>query len=109
MADDKTLRRELATFPLAVDAPDSISKEDRPGLVPVLMHLLWPRLRKRTGKQAKKGPAGSSRKAVQHFLASMEPSELRHLMHMALHPISAAMHHLEGRTEPEHVPDANVR
>ncbi|KAK9843296.1 hypothetical protein WJX74_009992 [Apatococcus lobatus] len=91
MADDKSLRRELASFPLASTAPDPIPTEDRPGLVPVLVHLLWPRLRKRSGKQAKKGGAGSGRTAVLHFLAGMEPAELRHLVQLVLQPVSGAL------------------
>ena len=91
MADDKSLRRELASFPLASSAPDTIAAEDRPGLIPVLVNMMWPRLRKRSGKQAKKGPAGSCRTAVLHFLAGMEPSELRHLVQLVLHPVTAAM------------------
>ena len=111
MADDKSLRRELASFPLASSAPDTIPSEDRPGLIPVLMNMLWPRLRKRSGKQAKKGPAGSCRTAVLHFLAGMEPSELRYLVQLVLHPVTAAM---QGSptgptTEASHVTDAEPR
>ena len=91
MADDKSLRREVASFPLASTAPDPMPAEDRSGLMPVLVHLMWPRLRKRSGKQAKKGGAGSSRTAVLHFLAGMQPSELRHLVQLVLQPVTGAM------------------
>ncbi len=111
MADDKSLRRELASFPLASSAPDTIPTEDRPGLIPVLMNMLWPRLRKRGGKQAKKGPAGSCRTAVLHFLAGMEPAELRHLVQLVLHPITMAMLNGPEGSIPEasHVTEAEPR
>lgn len=112
MADDKSLRREVASFPLASTAPDPIPVEDRKGLLPMLVHLMWPRLRKRSGKQAKKGGAGSGRTAVLHFLAGMQPPELRHLVQLVLQPVSGAMRQQDSESmlgEPTHVTESEPR
>lgn len=47
LADNKTLREELAAFPLGVGVEGGVSGEQRPSLLPLLTRLLFPKLRKR--------------------------------------------------------------
>lgn len=63
LADNKTLRAELAAFPLAINATSvrsdddfgSILPEHREHLVPLLIALLFPKMRKRSGRLGGKG------------------------------------------------------
>ena len=63
LADNKTLRAELAAFPLAPRASSTregddvaaLAPEHRPGLVPLLIRLLYPKMRKRSGRLGGKG------------------------------------------------------
>lgn len=63
-ADNKTLRAELTAFPLAMsatsvraneDAVLEIEKDHRKDLVPLLIAMLFPRMRKRNGRLGGKG------------------------------------------------------
>lgn len=48
LADNKTLRGEMTSFPLAPGAEGGVSGEHRPVLIPLLVRLLFPKLRKRS-------------------------------------------------------------
>jgi hypothetical protein len=87
LADNKTLRSELVSFPLALGSEGGIVPSHRPGLLPLLTRLLFPKLRRRTGRLAGKGALGSARAAVLNFLAFMEPQELRPLLEAFLTPM----------------------
>jgi U3 small nucleolar RNA-associated protein 20 len=61
------------------------------GLVAVLVRLLWPRMRKRSGRLGGKGAPGSARGAILNFLAALQPQELRPLLLLFLHPLGVAL------------------
>ncbi|PRW58885.1 small subunit processome component 20-like protein [Chlorella sorokiniana] len=98
LADNNTLREELTAFPLAVSATSlredeggsALLAEHRAGLVPLLIRLLFPKMRKRSGRLGGKGAPGSARAAILNFLAAAEPHELRPLLELFLAPLSAA-------------------
>lgn len=51
------------------------------------MRLLFPKLRKRSGRLAGRGALGSARAAILNFLASAQPGELRPLLEAFLEPL----------------------
>ena len=59
------------------------------GLIPLLVRLLYPKMRKRSGRLGGKGAPGSARAAILNYLAALEPSELAPLVHLFLQPVSA--------------------
>ncbi|KAI8107974.1 hypothetical protein M9434_006006 [Picochlorum sp. BPE23] len=96
-ADNKTLRAELTAFPLAMsatsvraneDAVLEIEKDHRKDLVPLLIAMLFPRMRKRNGRLGGKGAPGSARVAILNFLSGAEPEELSALLELFLLPLS---------------------
>lgn len=90
LADNETLRAQLACFPLAPDAPEAILPEHRAGLAAVLARLLLPKLRKRTGRLGGRGAPGSARAAILNFFASAPPGELLPLLTLLLAPFGTA-------------------
>ncbi|PSC76593.1 small subunit processome component 20-like protein [Micractinium conductrix] len=98
LADNKTLRAELTAFPLGVstttlrddEGGTALLAEHRQGVVPLLIRLLYPKMRKRSGRLGGKGAPGSARTAILNFLAAAEPGELRPLLELFLAPLSAA-------------------
>ena len=73
------------------------------GLLAVLVRLLWPKMRKRSGRLAGKGAPGSARSAVLNFLAAAESSELAPLLYLSMQPLSSAF-----RQSGEDLADATV-
>ena len=65
------------------------------GVVAVLVRLLWPKMRKRSGRLGGKGAPGSARAAILNFFTALEPAELRPLLALLLAPIGSAI-----RSEP---------
>ncbi|PNH02860.1 Small subunit processome component 20, partial [Tetrabaena socialis] len=90
LADDSTLREELAIFPSAPDADGGVAEESRPGLVPLLVRVLFPKMRKRSGRLGGRGAPGSARAAILNALASLRPAELRPMIELLLEPMAAA-------------------
>lgn len=66
-----------------------------PGLLPLLIRLLFPKLRKRSGRLGGKGAPGSARAAILNFLAALEPLELRPLLELFMEPLGAAIHRVD--------------
>ena len=60
------------------------------GLVPLLVRLLYPKMRKRSGRLGGKGAPGSARSAILNYLAALDPAELAPLVQLFLQPISTA-------------------
>lgn len=60
------------------------------GLVPLLVRLLYPKMRKRSGRLGGKGAPGSARAAILNYLAALDSVELAPLVQLFLQPISAA-------------------
>ncbi|GIL61502.1 hypothetical protein Vafri_15933, partial [Volvox africanus] len=90
LADDATLREELVVFPLVPGADGGIGEESRPGLIPLLVRVLFPKMRKRSGRLGGRGAPGSARAAILNFLAGLRPEELRPLLELLLEPMQAA-------------------
>ncbi|KDD73123.1 hypothetical protein H632_c2510p0, partial [Helicosporidium sp. ATCC 50920] len=93
LADDKTLRGELAAFPLSVKAASlaraqddvtEIAPEHRAELVPLVIRVLFPKLRRKAGRFSGKGSTAPARAAILNFLAAAEPHELRTLLELSL-------------------------
>ena len=70
-------------------------------LVPLLVRLLYPKMRKRSGRLGGRGAPGSARAAILNYLAALDSSELAPLVHLFLQPISSAF-----RQSPSHVQDS---
>ncbi|EFJ49017.1 hypothetical protein VOLCADRAFT_104545 [Volvox carteri f. nagariensis] len=90
LADDATLREELAIFPVAPGADGGVGEEARPGLIPLLIRILFPKMRKRSGRLGGRGAPGSARAAILNFLANLRSEELRPLLELLLEPMAAA-------------------
>lgn len=58
------------------------------GLIAVLVHILWPKMRKRSGRLAGKGAPGSARSAILNFLAAAESQDLVSLLQLFMLPLS---------------------
>ena len=57
--------------------------------MPLLARLLYPKMRKRSGRLGGKGAPGSARAAILNYLAALDPAELAPLVHLFLQPVSA--------------------
>jgi U3 small nucleolar RNA-associated protein 20 len=97
LADNKTLRAELAAFPLSPDSKAvlrdgeegaALLEEHRQGLVPLLTRLLYPKMRKRNGRLGGKGAPGSARAAILNFLSAAKSGELQSLLQLFLEPLA---------------------
>lgn len=66
------------------------SKHGAAGLVPLLVRLLYPKMRKRSGRLGGKGAPGSARAAILNYLAALDSVELAPLVQLFLQPISSA-------------------
>lgn len=60
------------------------------GLIPLLVRLLYPKMRKRSGRLGGKGAPGSARSAILNYLAALDPVELAPLVQLFFQPISTA-------------------
>ena len=68
-------------------------------LVPLLIRLLYPKMRKRSGRLGGKGAPGSARTAILNYLAALEPAELAPLVPLFPQPISAAFASTQSLTQ----------
>ncbi len=71
------------------------------GLTPLLVRLLYPKMRKRSGRLGGKGAPGSARSAILNYLAALDPAELAPLVQLFLQPISTAFQQRE-QSEEDH-------
>ena len=60
------------------------------GLILLLVRLLYPKMRKRSGRLGGKGMPGSARSAILNYFSALEPEELSPLLELFLDPLSAA-------------------
>ncbi|CAI7793586.1 unnamed protein product [Closterium sp. NIES-54] len=68
-----------------------LAEADRASVIPVIIRLLLPKLKKRSGQLAGKAAAGVQRGTVLTFLARLPPSELLPLFHLMLLPFRPAL------------------
>ena len=91
-------------IPLPYPAGTGLSPKPLPypaGLIPLLTRLLFPKLRKRSGRLGGKGTPGSARTAILNFLAAAEPHELTTLLQLFLEPL-APIFTGGGQMGPQH-------
>ena len=61
------------------------------GVMGILVRLLWPKMRRRSGRLGGKGAPGSARAAILNAFAALQPAELRPLLALFLAPIGVAL------------------
>uniref|UniRef100_H2Z902 Uncharacterized protein n=1 Tax=Ciona savignyi TaxID=51511 RepID=H2Z902_CIOSA len=85
--DDKKFRDALTNFEVK-----SLSDEDRKVLVPILLRLLFGRMRSKTGASSGgKENSVARRSVIIRFLAGMEASEMKDFLNMVVEPFSAVV------------------
>lgn len=57
------------------------------GLIAVAVRLLWPRMRRRSGRFGGKGAPGSTRAAILNALAALQAAELAPLLLLTVQPL----------------------
>ena len=97
----KTARSEMAGWPMQRGAPDGVSPEHRDATLPLVLAILFPKLRTRRGRD-NRGSPGAVRAAVFAYLAGMSSTELAPLIRRFLLPLglafgSQASHDWEAR------------
>ncbi|KAK3270897.1 hypothetical protein CYMTET_20727, partial [Cymbomonas tetramitiformis] len=92
LCEPDNLREELTRFVVGRDVEGVlILEEHRREVTPVIIRLLQPSLRRRTGRLGGRGAPGSARSAVLNFLSALEAHELVPLFRMLLEPLSSAI------------------
>ena len=66
------------------------------GVMRLVIHLLWPRMRKRSGRLGGKGAPGSARAAILNTLGTLQPEELAPLVTLFLQPVAPAFESPRG-------------
>ncbi|WOK99438.1 small subunit processome component [Canna indica] len=82
----KSLREELTTWSVSVES-EFIQEEHRPHLIPIIIGLLTPKVRKLKTLGSRKHAGLSHRKAVLCFLAQLEVHELELFFLLLLKPL----------------------
>ena len=80
-------------------------------LILILARLLYPKLRKRSGRLGGKGAPGSARAAVLNYLSQLDPAELGPIAELFLQSLSGAFREDAPAAEEQPAPDpyADVR
>ena len=66
------------------------------GLMRLVVHLLWPKMRRRTGRLGGRGAPGSARAAILNALSALRPAELAPLLVLLLQPVGQAFVQPQG-------------
>ncbi|CAH2277583.1 small subunit processome component 20 homolog [Pelobates cultripes] len=87
LLEDKSFKDEIVHF--SVSEENSIVKAiHRPDLMPVLMRLLYGRMRSKTGSKTQgKSAAGTRMSIVLRFLAGSQPEEIRMFLDLLYEPV----------------------
>ena len=72
------------------------------GLMSVAIRVLWPRMRRRSGRLGGHGAPGSSRIAILNALTALQPPELAPLLQLNVQPLGAALQ------QPAGLPDSGA-
>lgn len=89
MTEPKRIKNALTRFSLEAGADNGIASCDRTEVLPIVIRMLLPLLRRRTGKRGASdipAPPSSARPAVLNRLAALESRELSTLVHLSLDP-----------------------
>ncbi|KAA0720706.1 Small subunit processome component 20 -like protein [Triplophysa tibetana] len=93
LLDDKYFKDEIVHFNIA-DEGSVVQTSHRPQLIPMLMRILYGRMRTRIGNKFQGRSTATSRSSiVLRFLAGCQPEELGMFIDLLLEPVS---HHGEG-------------
>uniref|UniRef100_A0A8B9NWC6 UTP20 small subunit processome component n=1 Tax=Apteryx owenii TaxID=8824 RepID=A0A8B9NWC6_APTOW len=77
LLEDKTFKEEIVHFSISEEST-VVKMEHRPALIPVLMRILYGRMRNKTGSKTQgKSSAGTRMSIVLRFLAGSLPEEIR--------------------------------
>ncbi|XP_053937766.1 small subunit processome component 20 homolog [Cuculus canorus] len=77
LLEDKTFKEEIVHFSISEET-SVVKMEHRPDLIPVLMRILYGRMRNKTGSKTQgKSAAGTRMSIVLRFLAGSLPEEIR--------------------------------
>jgi hypothetical protein len=77
-------------------------------LILILARLLYPKLRKRSGRLGGKGAPGSARAAVLNYLSQLDPAELGPIAELFLHSLSGAFREGAAAADVQPAPDPYV-
>lgn len=103
MTEPKRIKGALLRFPLETGADNGIADSDRREVLPIVLRVLLPLLRRRSGRKGASdvsAPPASARPAVLNRLAALESLELSTLVQLSLEPHS----HLFSPTPPASLP-----
>jgi len=86
----KTMRSEMAHWSVAPGAQNGIQQEHRAAVIPLLLAVLYPKLRTRRGRDSRGAP-GATRAAVLAYLAGLSSIELVPLFRRLLSHLQLGM------------------
>jgi U3 small nucleolar RNA-associated protein 20 len=87
----KTARDELTHWDIGSEGGSgAVMEEHREGVMKVVIHIMYPKLKKKATKQTSKATGGVPRAAVLGFLARMSARELAPFFKLLLQPLSPA-------------------
>nr|XP_033808420.1 small subunit processome component 20 homolog [Geotrypetes seraphini] len=87
LLEDKNFKEELVHFSIS-EENTVVKVEHRPNLVPVVMRILYGRMRNKTGSKTKgKSAAGNRMAIVLRFLAGSLPEEIRVFLDLVYEPV----------------------
>ncbi|NWH65197.1 UTP20 protein, partial [Geococcyx californianus] len=82
LLEDKTFKEEIVHFSISEET-SVVKMEHRPDLIPVLMRILYGRMRNKTGSKTQgKSAAGTRMSIVLRFLAGSLPEEIRMFLYL---------------------------
>uniref|UniRef100_A0A8C8SVZ5 UTP20 small subunit processome component n=1 Tax=Pelusios castaneus TaxID=367368 RepID=A0A8C8SVZ5_9SAUR len=87
LLEDKSFKEEIVHFSIA-EENTVVKMQHRPDLVPVLMRILYGRMRNKTGSKTQgKSAAGTRMSIVLRFLAGSLPEEIRMFLDLLFEPV----------------------
>uniref|UniRef100_A0A8C0GJE3 UTP20 small subunit processome component n=1 Tax=Chelonoidis abingdonii TaxID=106734 RepID=A0A8C0GJE3_CHEAB len=87
LLEDKSFKEEIVHFSIS-EENTIVKMQHRPDLVPVLMRILYGRMRNKTGRKTQgKSAAGTRMSIVLRFLAGSLPEEIRMFLDLIFEPV----------------------
>eukprot|EP00803_Ostreobium_quekettii_P010225 evm.model.scf_622.2 EVM.evm.TU.scf_622.2 scf_622:22710-43215(-) len=97
LTQQAAMRREMLVFPLSLDSSEAVPVAHRPGLIPIITHILFPKLKKPGAKLGNKNSSAIARPVILNYLAGAPPQELSTLVGLCLAPLGSAFKSPEGQ------------
>ena len=79
--------KDLLPFQRQHNAEKGLSEEERAILVPLLLRILFPKMKRKKMRLTSRRSQGTARKSILHFLSCFDTSELRLLHELFIHPM----------------------